>query len=92
MRIVKEPLAMRSCTDLIGYVKFLTPRRFLSKGIPLQRIRNSAEKIRICGVASADMLPATYVNGRIEKIEAYPSKKDIRNWLTGVSFREPKKI
>jgi hypothetical protein len=28
------------------------------------------------------MLPATYVNGKVEKIEEYPSKKEISNWLS----------
>ena len=38
--------------------------------------------------AGADMLPATYVNGRIEKIEAYPTKKDICTWLPDARFTE----
>jgi hypothetical protein len=32
--------------------------------------------------AGIDMLPATYVNGKVEKIEEYPSKKEISNWLS----------
>jgi hypothetical protein len=33
--------------------------------------------------AGIDMLPATYVNGKIEKIEEYPTKKEIYSWLSG---------
>jgi hypothetical protein len=32
--------------------------------------------------AGIDMLPATYVNSKIEKIEEYPSKREIYSWLS----------
>jgi hypothetical protein len=31
--------------------------------------------------AGIEMLPATYVNGHIRKIESYPNKKEMNNWI-----------
>lgn len=33
--------------------------------------------------AGLEMLPATYVNGLIRKIEEYPAKKQIYRWIDG---------
>lgn len=32
--------------------------------------------------AGIDILPATYVNGKIVKIEEYPTKEEIYSWLS----------
>ncbi len=37
--------------------------------------------------AGFEMLPATYVNGKIRKIERYPTKKEIYRWI-GISNDE----
>jgi hypothetical protein len=45
--------------------------------------QNRDLRLLIC-CAGIDMLPATYVNGKIEKIEEYPTKKEINSWLSNV--------
>lgn len=32
--------------------------------------------------AGRETLPATYVNGKIEKIEEYPTKKEMNRWIS----------
>lgn len=38
--------------------------------------------IMIC-YAGCETLPATYMNGKIEKIEEYPTKKEMNSWISG---------
>ncbi len=46
-----------------------------------ERFRENKDLCRLIGYAGVDMLPVTYVRGRIVKIEAYPTKAEIYDWL-----------
>lgn len=43
--------------------------------------QNEDLRCLIC-CAGREMLPATYVNGKIVKIEEYPTKKELYSWLS----------
>lgn len=46
-----------------------------------EQLRQNKDLWHLICCAGRDMLPATYINGRIEKIEEYPTKKEIYSWL-----------
>ncbi len=49
-----------------------------------EQFRQNKDLWHLICCAGIDMLPATYVNGKIEKIEGYPTKKDIYRWMSDV--------
>ena len=63
-----------------------------SQDIAIKRctfVRNEEQFKQNCGLwalvtcAGFEMLPATYVNGKIRKIEGYLTKKEIYRWIDG---------
>lgn len=68
-------------------------KAFESKGISMRRysfdedrepFRQNKDLWHLICCAGREVLPATYVNGKIEKIEEYPTKKEVYNWLSNV--------
>ena len=49
-----------------------------------EQCRQNKDLWHLICCAGIDMLPATYVNGKIEKIEEYPTKKEIYRWVSAV--------
>ncbi|OPY61931.1 MAG: Arsenical resistance operon trans-acting repressor ArsD [Pelotomaculum sp. PtaU1.Bin065] len=48
-----------------------------------EQLRQNADLWTMVCCAGRETLPATYVNGRIEKIEKYPTKGEVNGWLSG---------
>ena len=48
-----------------------------------EQLRQNADLWTMVCCAGRETLPATYVNGRIEKIEEYPTKGEVNGWLLG---------
>ncbi|MBZ4666604.1 arsenic metallochaperone ArsD family protein [Mahella sp.] len=49
-----------------------------------EQFRQNNDLWHLICCAGIDILPATYVNGKIEKIEEYPTKKEIYRWISDV--------
>ncbi|MFZ7103603.1 MAG: arsenic metallochaperone ArsD family protein [Peptococcaceae bacterium] len=50
-----------------------------------EQFRQNKDLWRLICCAGIDMLPATYVNGKIEKIEEYPTLKEAYSWISNAS-------
>ncbi|NCC60539.1 MAG: arsenic metallochaperone ArsD family protein [Verrucomicrobiae bacterium] len=48
-----------------------------------EQLRQNEDLWTMVCCAGRETLPATYVNGRIEKIEEYPTKGEVNGWLLG---------
>lgn len=48
-----------------------------------EQLRQNEDLWTMVCCAGRETLPATYVNGRIEKIEEYPTKVEVNGWLSG---------
>ena len=51
----------------------------------LELFKQNEDLWRMISCAGREMLPATYINGKIKKIEGYPTRRDIYGWLPGLS-------
>lgn len=65
--------------------EMLAAKKIVVRRYSLQKDREQFKKnedlwTMIC-CAGMETLPATYVNGEIEKIEGYPTKEEIDSWL-----------
>ncbi len=56
-------------------------KRYVMEEDPEQFKQNKDLWCLICR-AGIDTLPATYVNGKIVKIEEYPTKKEVDSWIS----------
>lgn len=45
-------------------------------------IKQNEDLSRLIYCAGVDILTATYVNGKIVKIEYYPTQKEVRDWIS----------